>query len=579
MRAYMSKRILLVIPMVLVLIIAAACGGGEDEITPTTAPTAAEAETTGPTPTATPEPVTQAADVGEAKAGGIIPMQQMGNPAHWNMWQCPSQSCIGPIGPMYNQIIEFDPETDDQNDITGDLAKSWDVSDDGMTYTFYLHENARWHDGNPVTAEDVVFSLDGIVDPDEPRPSSGQLRPYYAPGNARVIDQNTVEVTTQFRAAAFLPILSVDFMKIFPKHHAGTGINMKLPENQLGSGPYKLADFKKDITVKFTRNEDYFKEGLPYFDGMTYFIIVEHGTIMAAFKAGQVLMHAVMLSNLNNSEAMQLAEDMEGKGTVHWAGPVGMGTLAFNVTRSPYDDVNVRRAIYIALYRQPFIETFSLGMDFLGAPFPPNQWFSPTEEEIAQLPGFRETPEGEKHPDDIAEAKRLLTEAGYPDGFKMKIIAVTAAECVEIAELAADQLRSFLGLDVTVEPKEIGIWYDHLNSLDYQATSCGEALTVMDPDAVFGGLYLKNATRNYSHWEHPRIEEIFKLQARELDQEKRRALILEANKILMEEPSSQLGLYWSMRSWYVDNRIQNFHVPFSLYTQLKFEHLWCNPEC
>ena len=169
------------------------------------------------------------------KRGGTIPTQAYAAPAHWYVWECASLSCMQQVAPMYNMLIEYNPETADPSDLRGDLAKSWDVSSDGLTYTFRLDENARWWDGDPVTAEDVVFSLDMIVDPDEPRPRAGQLKPYYESSTA--VDTSTVEVKLKFAAAAFLPYLGTDYMKIMPKHHLDTGVDMKLAENQLGLRP------------------------------------------------------------------------------------------------------------------------------------------------------------------------------------------------------------------------------------------------------------------------------------------------------------------------------------------------------
>ena len=103
------------------------------------------------------------------------------------------------INSMYGKLIEFNPETEDRWDIRGDLAKSWEVAGDGVTYTFNLDERATWHDGLPVTAEDVVYSLDTMQDPDteRPRPSFSVLDSFYKQGNSRALDQNTVQLTIE----------------------------------------------------------------------------------------------------------------------------------------------------------------------------------------------------------------------------------------------------------------------------------------------------------------------------------------------------------------------------------------------
>jgi peptide/nickel transport system substrate-binding protein len=496
--------------------------------------------------------------------------------SHWNAWECGAGLCVVNVSPLYNTLIEYNPETPDPDDLRGDLAKSWTLGPDGMTYTFRLHETAKWWDGKPVTAEDVAFSLDSIVDPDKPRPLAGQLRPYYAPGNTRAIDPYTVEVKTRFPAAAFLPFLAVETMLILPKHHAGTGIDMKLSESQLGSGPYKLKEVNKDVSVEYTRNPDYFKSGRPYFDGMKWFTIIDHGSVIAAFKAGQVLTSAWSVSNLTNAESLELEKDMVGKGKVYWGGPMGTPALWLNTKVVPLNDVRVRRAINLALYRQPLIQVLTKGMDVLGGPFPPGRPWYLTREEVAQLPGLREL-NGEKHPADLAEAKRLMAEAGYPNGFKMTMNPLIVADLPDVAQLVSDQLRRYLNIDVTLKPVELGVGIASANAGDYTMTVGGHGLMTHDPDAYFQGMYIKDSTRNYSRYTIPRIEEIFELQARESDPLKRRQLILEAGQIVMDDPHF-IPMYWTMRSWYVDNRLKNFHMPNLLYVNVKFEHLWYDPK-
>jgi len=577
---FKTPKRLLLIPVLMILAFIIACGGAASTSMPTSAApvatsTIVASEAIG-SPKAAPTAVSQQAVVDMGKRGGVIPMQTYAAPAHWYVWECASLSCMQNGAPLYNMLIEYNPETADGGDLRGDLATLWEVSADGRALTFHLDENARWWDGKPVTAEDVVFSLDMMTDPDEIRPRAGQLKPYYESSTA--VDAYTVEVKLKFAAAAFLPYLGTDYMKIMPKHHLESGVDMKLWENQLGSGPFKLLNYERDVSYEYFRNDDYFKEGRPYWDGIKAFVISDHGTIIAALESQQVLMTNSMVSNLSNGEALELGKATVGQGTVYFGGPVGTAGLQINTKVAPFDDIRVRHALQLAIHRQPLITILSAEMDSLGGAFPPNFWFSPTDDELAQLPGFREL-DGEKHPDDIAEARRLLAEAGFPDGFKTVVTARTAVEYVDIAQLLVDQLDRFLNIKASVKPMESAAGYAAYASGDWEIAAQGNGLMIMDPDAVFGGLYLKDSTRNYSHWENERLNEIYKLQTSELDQEKRRELIFEAADILQNVDNQWVGLYWSMRSWYVDDRIQNFHVSATLFNQLKHEHLWCDPAC
>ena len=539
--------------------------------------------TATPAPTATPMPSpTPVVTLAKGIRGGNPQLQMGWALSHWGPHECDSSSfCLTPLAPIYNGLLEYNPETPDRSDLRGDLATGWQVSSDGLSYTFKLHENARWHDGTPVTAADVVFSLDSMVvdDPDQPRPRVGDIRPFYK--SSRAIDNHTVQVDTKFTAAVFLPFLATEWMKIIPKHHVETGVDMKLEENILGSGPFKLEKARKDVSIEYTRNGDYFKENLPYWDGMRYFIIINPGSVFAAFRSGQVLGHPHPTSGLSGIQNDHLAEEMEGKGRVFRAGPTSVIWTTMNFKREPFTDVRVRRAFALAAHRQPFVETFSRGRDRLGGPFAPGFWFSMDEEELAKQPGYRETRGGAKHPDDIAEAQRLLSDAGFPDGKGLEVTINTLifAELPDVAVLMADQLRTYLNIDVKVNPMEGGVWFPKVKGGDYQLDTAGYSHTIMDPHDILNGIYIDGGTQNWVSWSNPRIEEIFVAQASELDQTKRKALIAEAEKILLEEDNPHILLYWTMRGMYVDNSIWNFNPPVGLSDSLKMEHLWCNPGC
>jgi len=527
-------------------------------------------------PTTAPTPILAPAMVG--RPGGVPKLQMGWSVGGWGVHECrSSNNCLTPTAPMYNQLIEYNPETADFGDIRGDLAKSWKIGADGVTYTFVLADNAKWHDGTSVSANDVVFSLDSMTDPDKPRPNASRIAAFYDKSVA--IDSKTIEVTTKFKAAPFIPFLATEWMKILPKHRFErlTPDEATLEENILGSGPFMLAKHDKDVVVEYRKNPNYFKEGRPYFDGMEYFTIVDTSAIFAAFKAGQVLSHAHPSSNLSNADNERLAQDRLGKGEVHFAGPIGIIWTHMNHNVAPFDDVRVRRALILANHRQPIIQFFSKGRDQLGAPFQPGSWFGLTEAEVAELPGFREL-NGEKHPDDIAEAKRLLAAAGVEPGTKIALQAMIVVEFPDLAIVVAEQFRTLLDLDISIDSIELGAGFGKVLAGDYEMNILGYGPMITDPHDIMGGAYVAAGRNNFSGWSNPRIEEIFELQASELDLAVRRAMTLEVQEIVLNE-SIFIPHYWTMRGMYVDNRIRNFNPPPTDSHALKMEHLWCDPGC
>ena len=547
---------------------------------PTRPPVAMATAAALPTPTPVPEAIPAEAParaIAGGRHGGVIPMHVAGNVAHWNIMECGSGgTCMSPTSPFSSGLVHYNGETPEQLDIRGDLATGWTVSNGGTRYTFTLPEDARWHDGMPITADDVVFSLNEMVRTDVPRPRSGQIRPYYQSSTA--LDPHTVQVDLNFPSSAFLAFLATDFMKMWPKHWVGedpeTQRNMRLEENILGSGPFKMVQHDKDISYEFERNEDYFKEGLPYFDGMKYFIINDSSRILSAYKAGQVMMTVYLNSNMNVREGQELAEDKEGEGRVFFAGPTLWHGLLINTETEPFNDVRVRRALNLLLHRQAFNEIFGAGQYLIGSPLPPDQWFSRTTDEWLQYPGLRETAAGEKHPEDIAEAQRLMAEAGYADGFETTILAANFLSFPDMAQVAADQMKRWLNIEAVVQPEEPAAGYVRYESGDWKLGFHGNGILVMDPDQLVAGSYLGAATRNYSGWEPPQIRDLYDRQQVATDTEARRGLVLELADYLANVDTHVVITEWAMLIPYVDNRIKNYNIASGFANHTNKEHLW-----
>ena len=592
----LGPRFVLVAGMIFGLLLIAACGSSA---TSTAQPTESAAATSPPAPAATSPPAptsapvvqatatsvptasisanAQAKAVPQGKYGGTISMQLSGNVAHWNIMECGSGgTCMSPTSPFSNGLVHYNGETDEPLDLRGDFATGWTLSEDGMSYVFTLAPDARWHDGAPMTSDDVVFSLDEMVRDDVPRPRSGQIRPYYKSSVA--LDPTTVQVDLQFAASAFLPFLATDFMKMWPKHWVGTDPatqrDMRLQQNILGSGPFKMVEHTKDVSIKWEKNEDYFKEGLPYFDGMEWFMINDSSRVLAAYKAQQTLMSVYLNSNMNVREGQELEEAMEGKGRVFFAGPTLSHALLINTSVAPFDDIRVRRALQLVLHRQAFNQIFGNGLYLIGSPFPPDTWFSSSTEELLQLPGLRETADGDKDPRDIAEAQRLMAEAGYPDGFETTILAANFLGFPDMAQVAADQMKRWLNIDAVVQPEEPAAGYVRYEGNDWKLGFHANGILVMDPDQIIGGAYLSTATRNYSKWEPTKIREMYTAQQQMSDITKRREMVLEMEDYLLNVDSHYIVTEWAMLIPYVDNRIKNYHIAAGFANHTNKEHLW-----
>ena len=319
------------VPLILILAVAAACGGAEP---PSAAPTAAAsvpntpvpenteppAATIAPTAVVVPSSVTVDFPLEPAWTAGSkfqpMVLEQIGRNAagQWDVHACSSlYSCNIPSSKRFNGLVEYNPVN--PTGIIGDLASGWEVNEAGDEYIFTLHD-ATWHDGQPVTADDIVFSLDRIADPDAIRSRTDALREVYDQGMAEALDAKTIRVPLKFPAALFLTNLATDYMKMYPKHVAEglTAEEMDLPSTfNVGSGPWIIKDFQPKISVEYERNPDYFKPGRPYFDGLKTTWIRDISRALSSLQIGQVFTTEGLSPSYRRDDGFQIEQDSKGR--------------------------------------------------------------------------------------------------------------------------------------------------------------------------------------------------------------------------------------------------------------------------
>ena len=192
---------------------------------------------------------------------------------------------------IFNRLVEFERGT---TKIGPALAESWSVSDDGLEYTFKLRPGVKFHSTDYFTptrdlnADDVVFSMLRYGDLDSGAGRSGLWRNYTQEakaGGVNLVDESTVEFNLQFPSLAFMKFLALDYVKVLPRHLLDAGIDLNLPEsimeNNSGSGPYILDEYQRGNSYRVSKNDGYFKEGRPFFDGINHFIVTEPATLVA----------------------------------------------------------------------------------------------------------------------------------------------------------------------------------------------------------------------------------------------------------------------------------------------------------
>ena len=424
----------------------------------------------------------------------------------------------------------------------------------------------------------MVFSLNRIVKEGESRPWAGRIREFFTSANAP--DNKTVVVNVPIDTSLFPLHLSQEVMKVVPKHVLDAGTDIGVPENIVGSGPFMIKKYTKDVSYELVRNPNYFKEGRPYIDSMTRFIISDHGTIIAGFKTGRLLMCGDLTCSLDLNEATKLESDMRGKIVLHFHGPGGVRGLNINASKAPFDDPNVRHALHLAIYRQEVVDILSGGVNLIGGLFSPGTWYGKTEDELATLPGLREL-NGEKHPDDIAEAKKLLALAGYgPDNpLKTTLKTYAVLDYPDAMQIVGEQFERYLDVEVELQPQEVGALFEQLGAGDYDLAVQGAGVPILDPSTMFSTMYTEGAGQNYGGWQNARINEINQLHLNTSDVAEHQALVREAEDILIKEDSAWAAIDWPRRPYVHHVSIKNFHLPGGITDDLMWEHIWCEPSC
>jgi peptide/nickel transport system substrate-binding protein len=195
-----------------------------------------------------------------------------------------------------------------------------------------------------------------------------------------------------------------------------------------------------------------------------------------------------------------------------------------NHTKPPFDDPRVRRAVYLAIDRQELIQVAALGKGVVGTPFFPNTWMSSPMEEVLTWPGVRQPKDA-----DLAEAKKLLADAGHPDGFKTSYLSYPPYE--DMAVVIKQQLKK-IGIDAELRAVDANTAFAAQARGDYAISGILHGPTILDPDEIFQCCYLPGGPRNQLGWEHARLRALYEQQARESDQAKRRALTLQAEALI-----------------------------------------------
>jgi peptide/nickel transport system substrate-binding protein len=470
----------------------------------------------------------------------------------------------------------------------------------------------QWTDGTEITSADIITTHSRYANPCNGTGRSGLWRNYTVkmevvdkdggdctPTNQdavlRAIDDKTVEFNLQFASGAFIKFLAIDYAKVLPGHQLDSDPNcavrdaanpcfLNLGENIIErgttSGPYMLEEYQVGDFYKVSRNPDYFKDGRPYVDRIEHYIFpgTAKDRLIAQFEAGGLDMANGGFTNLSPTQYFDLEKSTDGEYVAH---PIAAGTnwgLMLNVKKPQFQSHLVRQAINLAVDRQEIDERV---FDNSGGSYCPLMGLAHANDVCMDWPGIRpkDTPEGQQ---DLADAKALMAEAGVPDGFEVKYTVRQVGNYPDQCQIVKQQLQDALGITGDIETLPSAAGYAKYGTSrsadsdgDWEISCQGEGMVVFDADAVYGGVYLKGGTRNYTDWSNDMVVDWFEAQKVELDPDARREINKEAELWLHSFADNhwvtmQLGQLF----WLVHRDVKGFSAPSTVQYQFKHEDLW-----
>ncbi|MEP0520219.1 MAG: ABC transporter substrate-binding protein [Hyphomicrobiales bacterium] len=344
------------------------------------------------------------------------------------------------IKSLFDGLMDYEPGT---TNLRPGLAESYEISDEGQTFTFKLRSGVKFHNGREMTADDVKYSLDRVTNPETQSPGAGffgSIKGYdqMSDGSATslegvsVVDPMTVKIELSRPDATFLHVMALNFASIVAKEavmEAGADFG-KAP---IGTGAFKLDEWTIGQKLVFAKNADYWREGLPYLDTITFEVGQEPIVALLRLQKGEV---DIPGDGIPPAKFQEVMADPEQKARVIEGGQLHTGYITLNVKMPPFDKVEVRKAVNMAINKERITQVIN------GRAVPATQPLPPS------MPGYTDSYEG--YPFDPEGAKTLLAEAGFPDGFETELFVMNTDPNPRIAQ-AIQQDLSNIGIKASIQ--------------------------------------------------------------------------------------------------------------------------------
>ncbi|GGM05272.1 ABC transporter substrate-binding protein [Pseudomonas asuensis] len=328
------------------------------------------------------------------------------------------------IKSLFNRLVDYKPGT---TELVPSLAENYTISDDGTEYTFTLKKGVKFHNGREMKASDVKYSLERTVNPKTQSPGAGffsSIQGYedMTSGKSQTLsgvttpDDYTVKITLNQPNATFLHIMAINFASVVPKE-AVEKWGADFGKHPVGSGAFELAEWKLGQQVVFKKNSNYFQPGVPYVDSIKFEIGQDPTVSLMRLQKGEV---DIAGDGVPPAQFLQFKNNPQQKDLMVIGDQLQTGYLTLKTTLPPFDKLEVRKAVNMAISKERIVRIIN------GRAKPANQPLPPA------MPGYDAAFKG--YPYDVEGAKKLLADAGFPNGFDTELYVMNTDPQPRIAQ-------------------------------------------------------------------------------------------------------------------------------------------------
>jgi peptide/nickel transport system substrate-binding protein len=507
--------------------------------------------------------LSSAADAQQPKRGGILKFAVGAEPPNYDCHGATSFAFIHPVRPHYNTLLKFDEPNYPK--IKGDLAQSWEVAPDGLTYTFKLKPNIKFHDGTALTSADVKASYERIAKPPKGVVSI-RAAAYSDIASIEAPNPQTVIFKLKERNASMLTNFASPWDCIYSAAKLKQDPNFPL-KHVLGSGPFKFVEHAAGSHWVGERFADYFEKDRPYLDGFRAIFITNTAARVNALIAGEVLAEFRGHSPADRDRILKAAA---GKVEVHESPWVCNLVVSFNTEKKPFDDARVRRALSLAIDRWRGAQALSkiALVRHVGGVLRPGYSLAASEKELVQYPGFGKDIKAAR-----AEAQKLLAAAGVK-GLKFRFLNRNVAmPYTHVGVFLIDQWRQ-IGVTAVHEQPETRAYIAALRSGNYEVGMDFNCDAVDDPNLQLAKyISAKRSPINYGRYQDAKLDQLYDAQQAELDEKKRYAILREFEKHALEQAYTFPTIWWHriIVHW---KQMKGWHMSPSHYINQDLQDVW-----